>query len=207
MDHIGNLLQLTDAVVHEIDLPIARHLEVDSISDNLCTESMYFSLNGIAVGGRCLNDAKVTSPDERELEGTRYRRSRHRQCINIRLQLAQFLFRRDTEFLLLIDDEQAKVLKLHRLADEFMRTYYNIYLTVCQIFQQRSGLLGAAGTRQIIHTNRHILQATCKSTKMLIGKYRRRHEYSHLFTIGSSLERSAHLSWLKAKPFSRRRLA
>ena len=64
MDHIGNLLQLTDAVVHEIDLPIARHLEVDGISDNLCTESMYLRLNGIAVGGRCLNDAEVTSPDE-----------------------------------------------------------------------------------------------------------------------------------------------
>ena len=81
-----------------------------------------------------------------------------------------------------------------------MRTYYNIYLTVGQIFQQRSGLLGATGTCQIIHTNRHILQTTCKSTEMLIGKYRRRHEYSHLFTIGSSFERSAHCHLGLAEP-------
>ena len=35
MDHIGYLLQLTDAVVNEIDLTIARHLKVDGIGNDL----------------------------------------------------------------------------------------------------------------------------------------------------------------------------
>ena len=35
MNHIGNLLQLTDAVVDKIDLSVARHLEVNGIDDNL----------------------------------------------------------------------------------------------------------------------------------------------------------------------------
>ena len=68
----------------------------------------------------------------------------------------------------------------------------DIYLTVCQIFQQFGGLFGSACPRQIIHTDRHIFQTGGKSAEVLIGKYRCRYEHCHLFTIGSCLESCTH---------------
>ena len=64
MNHFCNMCQIADAVVHEIDLSIARHLEINGIGNNLRTEGMDLSLDGISVRRRCLNDAEVTGTDK-----------------------------------------------------------------------------------------------------------------------------------------------
>ena len=133
MNHLCNVGQVADTIVDEIHLSVARHLKINSVSDDLRTKSMYFRLNRIAVGRRRLDDTQIASTNERELEGTRYRRSRHGQRIDVWLHLTEFFFGRNTELLLLIDDEQTKVLELHRFAYELVRTYYNIYVTIGQI--------------------------------------------------------------------------
>ena len=73
-----------------------------------------------------------------------------------------------------------------------MRTYQNIYLTFGEVFQQGRGLFARFGTSEIIHPHGHILQTGGEGTEMLIGKHRRWHQHSHLFTVGSSLEGSTH---------------
>ena len=105
VDHLRDMRQVADAIVHKVDLSVARHLEVDGIGDDLNTKGMDLRLDGIAVGGRCLDDTEVAGSNQRELKRTGNRRCRHRQRIDIRLQLAQFLFRGDTKLLFLVDDE------------------------------------------------------------------------------------------------------
>ena len=136
MNHLGDVCEIADAVVDEIDLSVARHLKVDGIGNDLRTESVDFRLDGIAVGRWCLDDAEVAGTDERELQRARYRCCRHRKGVDVGLHLAQLLLRRDTELLFFVDDKQPEVLELHRFADELMRTYYNINLSFRQIFQQ-----------------------------------------------------------------------
>ena len=157
MNHLSDMGEVADAVVDEIYLSVARHLEVDSIDDDLCAEGVYLRLDGITVGRRRLNDTEVTGSDERELEGTRNGCSRHCQGIDIGLHLTEFLLGRDAELLFLVDNEKAKILELHRLANEFVRTYYNIYLTFRQVVQQGRRLFACSGTCQIIHPYWHIL--------------------------------------------------
>ena len=123
MDHLRNVREVADTIIHEVNLSITRHFEVDSISDDLCAEGMNLRLDGIAVRGRCLDDTEITGSNQRELKRTGNRRCRHRQRIDIRLQLAQFLFRGDTKLLFLVDDEQSEILELDRLADDLMGTY------------------------------------------------------------------------------------
>ena len=59
MDHLGDMGEVADAVVDEIDLSVATHLEVDGIGDNLGREGMYLCLNRIAVGRGRLDDTQV----------------------------------------------------------------------------------------------------------------------------------------------------
>ena len=64
MNHLFDMRQVTDAVVNEVNLSVARHLEVDGIGDNLCTKGMYLCLNGITVGRWCLDDTQVAGADK-----------------------------------------------------------------------------------------------------------------------------------------------
>ena len=200
MDHFSDVGKVADAVVDEINLTVSRHLEIDGVGDDLCTKGVNLRLDGITVRGRRLDDTEITGSDERELEGTGNGRGRHRESVDIRLHLTQFLLGTDAELLLLVDDEQTKILKLHRLADELMRTYDNINLPLCQVFQQSRSLFTRFGTGEVVHTHGHILQTRGEGTKMLIGQHRGRHEHGHLLAVGSSLEGSTygHLSLAKA---------
>ena len=64
MDHLRDVGEVADAVVDKVNLSVTRHLEVDGIGDNLGAESVNLRLDGIAVGGRCLDDTEVTGSDE-----------------------------------------------------------------------------------------------------------------------------------------------
>ena len=64
MNHLGDMGQVADAVVHKVDLSVARHLEVDSIGDDLRTKGVDLRLDGIAVGRRRLDDTEVAGTDE-----------------------------------------------------------------------------------------------------------------------------------------------
>ena len=58
---------------------------------------------------------KKSPSHQRELEGSRNRSGTHRECIDIYLELTEFLFGRHTELLLFIDDEQSQVMPFHGL--------------------------------------------------------------------------------------------
>ena len=87
-NHLFETRQVVDTWIDEIHLSITRHLEINGIGYNLRTKGMNLRLYGISVGRWCLNNTQVASPHQRELQGARYGRSRHGECVNVGLQLA-----------------------------------------------------------------------------------------------------------------------
>ena len=72
-----------------------------------------------------------------------------------------------------------------------MRTDNDIYLSFLQIAQHILRLLGCAGTRQVVDTYWHILQAALERTVVLVGQYRRRHHHRHLLGVAAGFEGGA----------------
>ena len=186
------LVDILDAVVDEEDLPVATHLEVYRLADNIRIEAFHLGLHRIAVGRRRGDAAQVAGSHQRELQGTRYRRGGHRQRIDVGLQLAQLLFHGDPELLLLVDDEQTEVFEVDILAHDAMRPYQDIYRPLLQILQGLTDLRGSPCPAYIIYLAREILQAFAKGLIVLEGEYRRRHEDGHLLIVRHRFEGSAY---------------
>ena len=187
-DHLLQLLQVVDAVVHEEHLTVSAHLEINGLSHNLGREGMYLSLNGITVGRRRLDDAQVTGTHQRELKGTRNGCGSHRKRVDIDFHLAQFLFHRYAKFLFLINDEQPQILEFHILTYQFMGTYDDVDLSFFQIVQHFFRLLRTTCPTDILHPYREVLQAFAECLIVLIGQNGSRHKDSHLFAVGCCLE-------------------
>ena len=160
VDHLCDMGEIVDAIIHEIHLAVARHLKVNGISNNLSPKGVDLRLDRIAVGRRRLYDTQVAGTDQRELQGAGNRRCRHRKGIDIRLHLTKFLFRGDTKFLFLVNDQQPQILEFHRFTYQFMGADNNIDLAVGKVFEHSSRLFSRASTSQIIDTHRHILQTS-----------------------------------------------
>ena len=62
--YLGYVFKIGNAIVDKVNLTITRHLKVDGIGDDLSSEGMDFRLDGIAVGGRCLNDTEIAGAHE-----------------------------------------------------------------------------------------------------------------------------------------------
>ena len=56
--------QVLYAVVHEEYLSVSAHFEVDSLGNDFFIECMYFCLNRITIGWRCLDDRQVSRSHE-----------------------------------------------------------------------------------------------------------------------------------------------
>ena len=115
LDEHLELRKLGYSVAYEINLSVSAHLEVDGIADDLTTKRHQFGMNRISVRWRSAHDAHIPGAHQRELEGTRNRSGTHRKCIDIHLELTEFLFGRHAELLLFIDDEQSQVMPFHGL--------------------------------------------------------------------------------------------
>ena len=127
--------QVGNTIVDKVHLTVAAHLEVYCLGNNLGRESVHLGLYGIAVGRRRLDYAQVARTHQRELQCAGDRRGTHGESVDRGLHLAQFLFGRHAELLLLVDDEQAQVLELYRLADQSVGADDDIYLAISQILE------------------------------------------------------------------------
>ena len=115
LDEHLELRKLGYSVAYEINLSVSAHLEIDGIADNFTTKRYQFGMNRITVRWRSAHDTHIPGAHQRELEGSRNRSGTHRECIDIYLELTEFLFGRHTELLLFIDDEQSQVMPFHGL--------------------------------------------------------------------------------------------
>ncbi len=185
-DEVGN------AVVHEEDLAVTTHLEVDGINNNFLVEGMHFGLHGIAVGGRSLDDTEVAGTHQRELQSAGNGCSGHRQSIDIHFELTEFLLDRHAELLLFVDDEQAEVFESDVLAQNAVRADKDIHFSLGKALDGSLCLSGGTGTAQIIHPAGQAFQTFLEGLEMLVGKHSGGHEHSHLLIVRHCLECGTH---------------
>ena len=191
-DELRDMRQTRDAVVDKEHLTATAHLEVDGVSDDLVAERAQLGVDGIAVGRRRAHDAHVAGSHQRELQGAGDGRGRHRERVDIGLELAQFLLGGHAELLLLVDDEQAEVVPLHGLTDELVGANKNVDTPARKVVQHLPRLLGRPGSREIVNRNGEIGKALAEGLEMLISQHRRRHKHRRLLAVAGCLERSPH---------------
>ena len=108
-----NLLDILDAVIYIVDLSAPRKLTVHRLADHLLVVLHHIGLDRNSVNRRFFEHAHIADSDETHVQGTRNRCRRHRQNIDIFLELFDFLFVRDTKALFLIDDQKTEILEFH----------------------------------------------------------------------------------------------
>ena len=154
---------------------------------------------GIAVGGRCLYDAEVAGAHQAELQRARNWGGREGERVHIGAHLTQFFLGADAKLLLLVNDEQAKIVELYRLSNELVRAYDDVYLALLQFLQNLVGLACAACTAEILNAHGHVAQTLAEGAEVLIGQHGGGHKHSHLLVVGTRLEGGSHRHFGLAK--------
>ena len=121
LDLVGDLHDVVDAVVDEVDLPLALQLAQDRQLHALAVERHHFRHDAAPVLRRGRERADVAQAEHRHVQRSRDRRGRHRQHVDRLAHLLQALLVRDAEALLFVDDDQAEVGELDVLADQAVR--------------------------------------------------------------------------------------
>ena len=107
-----------DPVVDVEDLALPQELAAHGLRDGPLVVLADEGEDGLAVGGRRLDQRQVADARQAHLQRPGDRRGRHREHIDVGLELLDALLVLDAEALLLVDDQQAEVLELDPLGQQ-----------------------------------------------------------------------------------------
>ena len=163
---LGRLLDRLDAVVQVEDLAAARQLALDRSLHEVVVVVADVGVDRPAALGRRLDHGDVAQAGERHLQRARDRRRRQREHVDRQAQLAQQLLLLDAEALLLVDDHEAQLLRLHVAREQAVRADQDVDLALARsrgsprAARPRSGSARAArcGTG-----SRRAARRTCRS--------------------------------------------
>jgi hypothetical protein len=113
------------------------------------------------------------------------------QRVHVGLHLFQLVLDGHSEFLFLVNNEQAEVEELHVLAHNAVRADEDVHLAIGQAFQRIVLLLGGLETVDVIHLARKLFQPVAECAGVLQRQNGGRHKDGHLLAIGHGLERCA----------------
>ena len=188
LDHALQLGERGDAVAHDIDLSVATHLEIDGFGDDFARKCAYLGLDRVAVGGWGLYHAEVAGSHERELQGARYWGGGKGQRVDVGLHLAQLLLDAHAELLLFVDDEQAKIVKFHALANQTMGAYEDIDFACAEVFEELARLLGRTCAAEVVYAYGHVFETVGEGVPMLVCQYCGGYEYRCLLAVDGGFE-------------------
>ena len=143
---LGRLVDRLDAVVQEERLPAARVLAHERLLDELLVVLADVRLDRPAALRRRLDDRDVAQAGERHLQRARDRRRAHRDDVDAQLELAQQLLLLDAEALLLVDDDQAEVLRADVAAEQPVRADEDVDRAVLEARDRVLLLDGGSGS-------------------------------------------------------------
>ena len=130
-------------------------------------------------------------PGERHLQRARDRRRAHRDHVDLELQLAHQLLLLDAEALLLVDHQQAEVLRAHVAREQPVRADQDVDLALGEALDRLALIGGGAEARDVLDLERLVAQALDERAVVLLGEDRRRHEHQDLLAVGGRLDRRA----------------
>ena len=146
LQEVAERVDRLDAVVHEEDLPAARHLVADRARDHRLIELDDVGLNREAILRRRFDDRHVADADQRHVERARNRRRRHRQHVDALAHLLDALLVRDAEALLFVDDQQSEIAELDVLREQPVRADEDVEASAGGGFERRLDLLLRCGS-------------------------------------------------------------
>ena len=188
----GDVLDVVDAVVHEVDLPAAVQLAVDGMADQFLVPADDPRLDRQPVRRRGFEVRDFADAQERRVQRPRDRRRRHRQDIDAGAQELQPLLVLDAEALLLVDDDEAEVFELHVLRNHAVGADEDIDAALCGPLQDRLLLPGAAEAAEHFDGERVLGEPLGEGAEVLLGQHRRGHQDGDLLAVVDGLERGPH---------------
>ena len=191
LDEAGQFLDVLNLVVHDEHLSAPVELALHGLAQNLLVEDVHFRLDGLAVGGWGGDDGDVARPHQRELQGARNGRGRHRQRVHTDAQLAELLLGRHAELLLLVDDQEPEVLEMHVLAQQPVRADEDVNAPFLEALQDFTDLFGGLETVHIFDRAGHLAQTVREGGVVLQRQHGGGHEHGHLLVVADSLEGGA----------------
>ena len=171
--------------------PSRGQLALDRLRDQLLVVLADVGLDRAAALGRRLDHRDVAQAGERHLQRARDRRGRQRQHVDLQLELAQQLLLLDAEALLLVDDQQAEVLRAHVAREQPVRADQDVDLAALEGRRRVARLLRRAEARDHVDRERVVAQALAERAEVLLGEHRGRHQEHHLLAVLGGLERGA----------------
>ncbi len=190
---LGDLLRRTvdrlHPVVDEEDLPLTRELAADRGGDLPLVVRPRERQHRVTLFGRRGDDAHLADAGDRHLERARDRGGAHREHVDIEPQLLQLLLVLDAEPLLLVDDDQAEVVKLHLVRQQPVRTDDDVDLAVGDARQRGLHLGVGLEPRQRGDRDREARVPVGERRLVLLDEQRRRDQDRDLLAVLDCLER------------------
>ena len=136
------LVDRSDAVVEKEYLSAAADFAQNRVADHAVLIFHHVGLHGIARLRRRFQQAHVANADHGHVERARNRRGRHREHVHRLFHVLDAFLVAHAEALLLIDDEQAQVFKLHIFGQQPVRADDDVDFAVLEAAQALLLLLG-----------------------------------------------------------------
>ena len=133
-----------------------------------------------AVDRRRGDDRQLAHAGERQLQGARDRRRGQGQHMHLGAQRLELLLVRDAEMLLLVDDEQAEVLELDRLAEQRVGADHDVDLAVGEPLLDLLQVRRRDQPRGLRDLHRQAAEALGEGLEVLARQQRGRHHDRHL---------------------------
>mgnify|MGYP000653534119 CR=1 FL=1 len=110
------------------------------------------------------------TPDSRHLHGARDGGGRQRQYVDGLAQVLQLLFVLHAEALLLVDDDQSQIVRVHVAREQPVRAHEHLHVAFGEAREGRLLLLGRAEAREHFHGDAEGVEAVFEGGVVLLGQ-------------------------------------
>ena len=189
LELLGDLVDRLDPVVQVERLPLPFVLALERLPDQVFVVFGHGRADRPATLRRRLDDRDVAEAGERHVQRARDRRRAQRQHVDLEPERPQQLLLRDAEALLLVEDDEAELLRDHVAGQDAVRADQNLDLAGLEVGQHLFDVLRRAEARDHLDADREVAVARAERVPVLLGEDRRRREHQHLLAVDRDGER------------------
>ena len=185
----GHVVDVVHAVVQEVDLALPVQLPADRFPDQVVAELRHVGLDRQPLLRRRLDRAHVAYARQRQVERARDGRRGKGQNVDFVTHLLEALLVGHAEALLLVYDDQSKVLERYVLLYQAVRTDAYVDAALGEALDHGPLLLPRPEAAQHVDSHRVGAQALGEGDVVLLGQHSGRSQDGHLFAVHDGLER------------------
>ena len=174
-DAPGGSFNVLHPVVQVIYLSAPGDLPAHGLAQNAPVMLQHIGLHRLAVPGWFLDGGHIPYAGESHVQSPGNGRCGQGQGVHLLRPLAQLLLGCHAEALLLVDDEQAQIVKFHVFLQQLVGADEQVHLALSGAFQNIPGLFGTAESTQHLHRHRKAAEPAHGGGVMLLGQHRGGH--------------------------------